>query len=254
MRERSISVSDHTRTALLSDAEPTVHLDWLATESLSVEQSVRFERSLSADERARANSLPDQRRCEYVAAHGLLRWQLSELLAVSASELVFVQPTPGAKPRLVWPTAPRLDVNLSHTAGVVASVVGEGVRVGIDLEAVDRPVAPAVVKRFLAESERLWLSAHGDRDASAIRIWTLKEAVAKALGLGLQIGFADLIVQSDPARLLSLPAQHGSPAGWWLYQWRVFGRYWCALACQAPVRPTLRRAVLPEGKAGCRQR
>jgi len=241
-----------TRTELLRDAEPTVHLDWLEPESLSVEQSARFERSLSVDESARANGLPDQRRIEYVAAHGLLRWQLSELLAVPAADLVFVQPTPRSKPQLVWPAAPRLDVNLSHTAGMVASVVGEGVRVGIDLEAIDRPVAPAVIRRFLAESEQSWLSAHGNRNTSAIRIWTLKEAVAKALGLGLQIGFADLIVRTDPARLLALPAQHGAPAGWWLYQWSVLGRYWCALACQVPVQPMLRRAVLCGGEADCR--
>jgi 4'-phosphopantetheinyl transferase len=219
--------------------EPVVYLSCLACGEVDAQCYTGFARSLSDGERARALSLPEARRREFVAAHGLLRWQLAALLSVSAEQLVFRPQPPHGKPQLHWPQVPDIDVNISHADGMVVSAVGRAARVGVDLEPVGRKVGRAVIERYFAEPEQRWLAGCDDPQASAIMVWTLKEAVAKALGLGLQAGFSEFAVLPDPPRLLVLPPALGPTSGWWLQQWRQLGDQWCALAAQAAAAPRL---------------
>jgi len=230
--------------------EPVVYLSCLSCDAVDRLRYAGFERSLSDVERARALSLPEARRREFVTAHGLLRWQLASLLSVPAGQLVFTPQPPHGKPQLRWPLAPDIDVNISHAQGMVASAVGRSARVGIDLEPVGRTVGGAVIGRYFAESEQRWLAGRDDAKGSAIMVWTLKEAVAKALGLGLQAGFPEFTVLPDPPRLLALPRGHGPTSGWWLQQWQQSGEQWCALAVQATAAPRLCWVVARRGGTG----
>jgi 4'-phosphopantetheinyl transferase len=79
--------------------------------------------------------------------------------------------------------------------------VGEG-PVGADIEdAGRRPVAAGVIRRCCSAAERSWLAGvgAGDRPAAFLGLWTKKEAVAKALGVGLILPFSTLEVAGpDP--------------------------------------------------------
>ncbi len=116
------------------------------------------------------------------------------------------------------------DCNWSHSGDRLAIALGEGVRVGIDIE---RPRArPRVVEladRYFAPGETAGLAAlPEDRRADAfLRLWCAKEAVLKAHGRGLAFGLHRLCFDGfeDPAaapRLVAMDAALGAPGDWTL--------------------------------------
>lgn len=87
--------------------------------------------------------------------------------------------------------APRLmggrAVSLAHAEGLAMAVLADGGRIGVDLEPTDRPVhhPSAMAERFFSPAERqAWLES-GENMEQFLRIWTRKEALGKAQGLGL---------------------------------------------------------------------
>ncbi|WP_191971777.1 4'-phosphopantetheinyl transferase family protein [Streptomyces luteolifulvus] len=94
-----------------------------------------------------------------------------------------------------------LDVGISHTAGMLVVGVARGRRIGVDVEAADRSLlAPGLAEKFchpdeLAELRGLPLA---ERNLRLVRLWTLKEAYSKALGLGLALDFSRLRPRPEP--------------------------------------------------------
>ncbi|QIQ04395.1 4'-phosphopantetheinyl transferase family protein [Streptomyces liangshanensis] len=89
-------------------------------------------------------------------------------------------------PSVVRPPVP-LAVSLSRTAGIGALAVRAGDWVGVDVEAL-RPVDDNLADVVLTPSERAYVMGRPrgpERDAAFHRTWTRKEAVVKAVGLGL---------------------------------------------------------------------
>jgi 4'-phosphopantetheinyl transferase len=115
---------------------------------------------------------------------------------------------------VVEPSAAELAFSMSHTAGLVIAVVARGLEIGVDVERVrdrPRPFPPA----FFTPDERLRLHAlsERERDREILRVWTAKEAYAKARGLGLRLPFAKL--ELDDAGTLSIdPALDPAPHRW----------------------------------------
>lgn len=85
-------------------------------------------------------------------------------------------------------------VSLAHGQGLSVAVVARTGRIGVDVEPCDRPLhhPEAMAERFFSPAERaLWQEKGGDA-VSFLRIWTRKEALGKAQGLGLaRIGELD---------------------------------------------------------------
>lgn len=144
---------------------------------------------LSAEERARHDrlSMADDRR-SFAAAHGLLRQVLAATVGGSPTQGVFDRDRHG-KPFLVPDVArPTMAFSLSHCRDVVACVVAPAGRVGIDVEPV-RPSLDSVgfAQRFFSPAEAAWIAAMPpfNRGSGVCAVWTLKEALSKALGYGL---------------------------------------------------------------------
>ncbi|MGP4088393.1 4'-phosphopantetheinyl transferase family protein [Streptomyces sp. KR55] len=94
-----------------------------------------------------------------------------------------------------------LDAGISHTAGVLVVGVALGRRIGVDVEARHRPLlAPGLAERFCHAEELAELRElpSGERNARLVRLWTLKEAYAKALGVGLAYDFTLLRPRPEP--------------------------------------------------------
>jgi 4'-phosphopantetheinyl transferase len=143
----------------------------------------------SAEERARHDmlSIPDDRRA-FAAAHGLLRQVLATTVGGSPAQVMFDRDGYG-KPFLVPGVArPTVAFSLSHCRDVVACVVTPAGRVGIDVEPI-RPSLESVAfaQRFFSPAEAAWIAAMPsfDRGSGVCAVWTLKEALSKALGYGL---------------------------------------------------------------------
>jgi 4'-phosphopantetheinyl transferase len=81
--------------------------------------------------------------------------------------------------------------------------VTAGVEVGIDVERISAQVPQEVVERCFANVERDAVSRAADRGPVRFaEIWTLKEAYAKARGLGLALPFESFAVSAEPPRLI----------------------------------------------------
>jgi len=175
-------------TSSLQSGEIRIEAYELAALSKAEERLCRY---LSPDENERLAKVlhPDERK-KYILARGLLRARLGNFLGLDPREIVFGYGTYG-KPYVVGHEA--LYFNLSHSGEWVVLALALDREIGIDIErirvgdesfdlerALDRVCAQEEIDEFMSlpESERLE-SFYGG--------WTRKEALAKGLGLGLQI-------------------------------------------------------------------
>ncbi|MBW2272426.1 MAG: 4'-phosphopantetheinyl transferase superfamily protein [Deltaproteobacteria bacterium] len=164
-------------------ARPDEHLDPALLEG--------YHALLSPEEHERARRFvrePD--RHHFLVAHALVRSALSRYAEVRPAAWEF-EKGEHDKPEVSGPSgAPPLRFNLSHTSGLVACVICTQIDCGIDVECVGRVKDLAgVAKRVLSEGERRALFAREGpaRDIRFTEYWTLKEAYAKARGLGFQL-------------------------------------------------------------------
>ena len=143
---------------------------------------------LDADERRRYERLlDDSTRREFALAHALLRITLSDCAHIPPGDWRFEQ-APGGKPRLPQNSPYPLVFSLSHTHGLVACIVASKGDVGIDVEHVSRSTDwRGIAKRYFATQEVAGLEriTESDRQTRFYELWTLKEALAKTLGVSV---------------------------------------------------------------------
>jgi 4'-phosphopantetheinyl transferase len=108
-----------------------------------------------------------------------------------------------------------LSVSVAHADDRVLVAVSDAGRVGVDVEPLDGPVADPLLWREscapaeLAALERLPRAA---RPAAFARLWTQKEAVLKALGVGLARPPATVLADEPGARLAAVDVGPGYAA------------------------------------------
>ncbi len=140
---------------------------------------------LSEDEKCRAARIRgDKNSREYTFARALLRILLSQYINVDPSQLQFSYSKHG-KPELADAfEGGLLQFNVSHSDGVVVYAVTRGRAVGIDIERVRESFDYQEIERqFFKKNEPSdfqSMSAH-----AFFRRWTRSEALAKAMGKGL---------------------------------------------------------------------
>lgn len=96
--------------------------------------------------------------------------------------------TPVVKGKLGKPSLaehPEVHYNISHADGIAACMVSE-CECGIDCENV-REFRPNVMKRAFSDKEREMVekAPESEKNLLFFRLWTLKEAYVKALGVGI---------------------------------------------------------------------
>jgi len=205
---------------------------------------------LSVNEWARVTSFRDPRHAwSSAAARVLLRTMLSRFHGADPLAWHFIT-EPGGRPHvdmtrppypLTAETRPRFSV--SHTVGLAACAVSlgpwpPGADLGVDAEWTGRPSVPAarLAHRFFHpdEAEALESVPRGpDRQRLFMTLWTRKEAVLKALGLGIANHLSLCSCLGDPGRVdgpadligdsarWHLASEDASP--WHLLSWAVRG-------------------------------
>ena len=91
-----------------------------------------------------------------------------------------------------------LSLSISHRGdwGLAAIALVSGARIGADIETVE-PRDPALVRQFFSESEADCVAGGGDVNRTVARIWSAKEAVLKAMGVGLRHDTRDIVVGDE---------------------------------------------------------
>ena len=198
----------------------------LETDSLSFQA---VEALLSEDEKARGQRFVTAAlRHRFVACRARLRSLLGEHLGLDPATLVFVQNAFG-KPRLA--DHPSVHFSLSHSGDQAVLAVSEQREIGIDIERV-RPLDHLdLARRYFHPNEVATIEGARPPDDQLLaffRIWTLKEAVVKAIGRGLSIPLDtfDVSIATSPPTMVVAP--EGAPQSWWLHQ--TTGGYCFALA------------------------
>lgn len=119
-----------------------------------------------------------------------------EKLQLTSTELEFAKHEHG-KPYLAKHT---LHFNHSHSQQYYALAMSEHVKdIGVDVEELDRNVRlDALAKHaFHPDEYETWLSLEQDREYW-FKVWTIKEAVLKASGLGIRLDLNTLNTQAHP--------------------------------------------------------
>ena len=128
------------------------------------------------------------------------------------------------KPEIDTPVLHRqLRFSISHTEGLIACLVAIDHEVGVDVECVDRvdDVIDIAVRYFgRAESASLLELPRHEQIRRCFELWTLKEAYAKARGLGVLIPFDAVVFEFDGEARPRPTARFGSALSDDASRWR----------------------------------
>ncbi len=184
----------------------------------------RWQPLLSEDERARAERLrrpADRERA--VLAWGLLRCTLSRYRARPPESWRFHRDEHG-RPWICDDQERGLYFGLSHCGGMVAVIVSDQPRCGVDVERADAVRDPLVVARALfSPGERALLEAAepAERRRLFTERWCLREAWSKACGRGLELPVERVAFTVEPRGVqVAMPAELGRAEAWRFALWR----------------------------------
>ena len=139
--------------------------------------------TLDLHERDRADRFrSDHDRERYIIGHGLLRLALGRLLGTPATDIDFVR-GPHGKP---YVEGTELEFNLSDTKDAVILAIRPGIAIGADVETMRRTTDHAMVSaHYFTPGEVEDIRAAADGKRRFLELWTRKEAVLKACGVGI---------------------------------------------------------------------
>lgn len=207
----------------------TVHV-WMESVKQGERAASRYAPLLSSDEQDRlARYASAARAAQFVTGRGALRLILAGLVGLPPSDLRFTENERG-KPALADHGG--YHFNVAHAKERVLIAVTRVGPVGVDLEAI-RPIArrEQIARRWFSDEDIAQLrqaarDGRDDPDAAFLRLWTRKEALLKAWGIGLSWGRArTLTVSGDRvgARPVSVVGANRSPLdgeqGWSIRSW-----------------------------------
>jgi 4'-phosphopantetheinyl transferase len=160
------------------------------------------EHVLDAGERARAARFQFERdRITYVTSHALWRTAIGFCLGVEAA-LVRLSSTSTGQPRLY---GTGYATSLSHSGTWVAMAICAGTTIGVDIErsptrlAMDALMPLVCTPAEISVMEKL---SPPERETTLLALWTRKEALLKAFGVGLT---------ADPAQLSATSGELVAP-------------------------------------------
>jgi len=174
---------------------------------------------LSRNEQIRAARFQFARdRNRYIAGRGLLRALLGNYVDAAPSAIEFAS-NPHGKPSLADATL-GVHFNLAHSGDVAIFAFARDHILGVDIESLDRAVDhDALALRFFSARENAELQTfpRAVRNRAFLTSWTCKEAVAKAIGLGLSLPLdqIEVTVGGDSPRVLHIA--HRDAREWTLH-------------------------------------
>ena len=194
---------------------------WLWPLQATLAERGAWHEILSDEERVRAARFVFPIHAErFTVAHGRMREVLGRVLDSDPASLQFALNAYG-KPEL---TDFDVHFSLSHSGDWAALAVA-AFPLGVDIEVI-RPVERELPERFFSPAECQGLRVLPDPvwSPAFFRCWTRKEAVVKALGLGLSFPLEDFDVsflEADPPRLRRLKGDAEAASAWHLHHFDV---------------------------------
>jgi 4'-phosphopantetheinyl transferase len=217
--------------AAYSDLLPLseIHV-WRASLKVPVRVYSAMRNRLTADERARADAFQNPAHVvRFVAARAILRSILARYIGCKTADVPIGYGRFGKPAVLANSGRHMLQFNLSHSGALALYALGLEREVGVDVEHVDERFAfiPTAQLFFTkTETSSLAVLPPERQHAAFFRIWTRKEALAKACGLGAHLDFRTL-ESGDPPRLAG-----AGPRAWKCVSLTPEGGYAAAVAAE----------------------
>jgi 4'-phosphopantetheinyl transferase len=148
----------------------------------------RYEELLSETERIRLQRFRfDKDRTWRTICHARRRIILARYLDIPPASIAFDKNSSGRPSLTGKAKSLALDFNLSHTEYVALMVVAVDLRVGADIEAI-RPIYPEITGDHFPEMEHPTMTGltAEERLSQFYKLWTQKEAILKAEGIGFR--------------------------------------------------------------------
>lgn len=212
-----------------------VHLWLLDTDRFTEAHAADAEQIISPGERERAQKFIRGKET-YIASRWLLRTTLARYTGVAPAAVAFARTAKG-KPFLAHSD---IQFNLSHSGHWALLAVTRAELIGVDVEAVrtTRDLS-GIAESYYHPQEfaQLQLLAGSERYDYFYRLWTLKEAFLKALGVGISAGLDKAAFElREPGIRVQIADELGGDANdeWQFHQWALSAQDYCALACKAP--------------------
>ena len=187
-------IENMDKSALFNQLQTEAHIWFFRTDvALSDEQRAAYLLQLSVDEEKRYHSFHyEEDKRSYIIAHVLLRNALSKYIDVPVEAWRFACDEHG-KPEIVQTAGlPEIAFNLTHTKGLCACVVSLNVASGIDAENINRQCNyKGLAKRMFSDEENVSVNVSENPTQKFYKLWTLREAYVKALGVGLSASSKD---------------------------------------------------------------
>lgn len=203
----------------------------------------RFEAILDEEELERAARFrfePDRER--YILGHGMLREVLGRHVDADPAMLRFAR-GPYGKPII---QGSDVHFNFSDTKDAVLVGTSTVAELGVDLETMHRQVDhDAVADHYFTpkEIDALNRAAGSERKRRFLELWTRKEAVLKACGIGLMDDLKELSVLDgiNALRITHPGFMHVAAPTYHLRTWRLSDSHLISLAAPRPMSASLER-------------
>lgn len=232
--------------------EGEVHV-WLISASEEATRLSRLATPLSAGEQKRVAAFKrEEARRSFIVGHGALRLLVGAYLGREPSAVEFTTGVRG-KPALARRSYPRssagapgstvhppesltgggsrasgpaatLQFSLSHSGDLVLIAFSATWEIGVDIERLRSPELSPLLPLALAPAESAELSRlpRSERHRRFFELWTRKEALAKAIGLGIALPLREILFrekrETEEGRaslvLEAAPAAVGDPSRW----------------------------------------
>jgi len=209
---------------------------WLLSALMNAAERGIYQFVLSGDQRARSDRYVFEiDRARSIAARGGLRWLLSSYTGVPPDALIFQEGDYG-KP-LVRGTSIHHEFNVSHAGDYILIGITTGAQCGVDIEGSRAHISEqSIGESFFCPREIQWLR---QTEKGFFRLWTIKEAILKAVGRGLSIRLSDVDVTDiveGRASMISLKASGLVSQPLWLQELKLVDDYATAVAVVGAAR------------------
>ena len=198
-----------------------------------------LEKLLAPDERERADRFTiASARTRFIGSRAALRLLLAQELRIDPGEIAFNY-SPAGKPFLAKPSSVGRHFNVAHSGDLALVGLAPDEEVGVDLELIRPQIEVGeIAARFFADAENELIQRAGPANRLRLfyQIWTRKEAVLKACGLGITSGLrlpdvSPGLDQTPPAELIGIEL---SGQRWLLRDLNPAAGYQGALAMASP--------------------
>ncbi|HTF96112.1 MAG TPA: 4'-phosphopantetheinyl transferase superfamily protein [Cellvibrio sp.] len=223
---------------LLPEFSPTVpslhygqvHLWFLDVNQFGERHQQQAHHLMNADEHERARKFMRGKE-EYIASRWLQRKVLGRYLD-QAPELVTISRAAKGKPFI---SNSDLRFNLSHSGNWVVLALAREVELGVDIEQIKKGRdLLSIAESYYHPDEFAQLQQFTDPAAKIdffYQLWTLKEALLKALGVGISAGLEKAHFRIEHNAVTANIAPELDTGNTWQFgQWRLSDNFHCALA------------------------